>query len=90
MTVKNLIEKYKLSLFIKDGAEMVRFGRKPSAKDLPGLKARKEEIVQELKNQEAERKAAFEKERFPSLIGRLKRFLRLLLGRRFWVSIPHR
>ncbi len=63
MTVKNLIEKYKLSLFIKDGAEMVRFGRKPSAKDLPGLKARKEEIVQELKNQEAERKAAFEKER---------------------------
>lgn len=61
MTVKNLIEKYKLSLFVTDEAEMVRCGRKPSKKDLPMLKARKEEIVQELKRQSAERKAAFQK-----------------------------
>ena len=63
MTVKNLIEKYRLSLFVKDGAEMVRFGRKPSAKVLAELKSRKEEIIQELKNQIAERQAAAEKKR---------------------------
>ena len=63
MTVKNLIEKYRLSLFVKDGAEMVRFGRKPSAKVLAELKSRKEEIIQELKNQIAERQAAIEAKR---------------------------
>lgn len=61
--MKNLIEKYRLSLFVKDGAEMVRFGRKPSAKVLAELKSRKEEIIQELKNQIAERQAAAEKKK---------------------------
>jgi hypothetical protein len=63
MTVKNLIEKYRLSLFVKDGVDMVRFGRRPGAKDLAELKSRKGEIVEELKTQIAERQAAIEAKR---------------------------
>jgi hypothetical protein len=63
MTVRNLIEKYRLSLFVKDGVDMVRFGRRPGAKDLAELKSRKGEIVEELKTQIAERQAAIEAKR---------------------------
>ena len=52
MTVQNLIEKYRLTLH---GSDMVRFTRKPTAKDLAEMKAKKAEIIVELKRLEIER-----------------------------------
>jgi hypothetical protein len=58
MKIKEMIKKYDITLIERNGQEMLRAGKPPkSAAQLETLKAAKAEIIEELKRQDAERKA---------------------------------
>jgi hypothetical protein len=62
MTINEMIKKFEITIVNQAGQEMLKVGRKrkPTTKQLAGLKANKDEIMTELKHQQAERKAARE------------------------------
>jgi IS30 family transposase len=56
--IQDAIKKYKLSLMLKDGEEMIRASKPPkSERIIAGLKMAKSEIITELKRQQAEQDA---------------------------------
>ena len=57
MTIQEIIKKYHPQVTVRNGETAIQIFRKPTAKDVSYIKGHKQEIIDELERQEAEREA---------------------------------